>query len=101
MNLGSDKRLIQLRPSERGRSDRTTPRHRAGSRPWAFVVEGIGIVLHHHRVGVDAVALADTDDLAVEGHLIVVFPLLAEVAGSGTTAGLWIGICAGAELLRS
>jgi len=35
------------------------------------VVEGIGIVLHHHRVGVDAVALADADDLAVEGHLIV------------------------------
>src|SRR5258705_2160792 len=45
------------------------------------VVEGIGIVLHHHRVGVDAVALADADDLAVEGHLIfglghVVFSLL-------------------------
>src|SRR6266850_6021893 len=35
------------------------------------VVEGIGIVLHHHRVGVDAVGLADADDLAVEGHLIV------------------------------
>lgn len=35
------------------------------------VVEGIGIVVHHHRVGVDAVALADADDLAVEGHLIV------------------------------
>jgi hypothetical protein len=44
------------------------------------------IVLHHHRVGVDAVALADADDLGVECHLIVglghaVFPLLAEVAG--------------------
>jgi len=70
------------------------------------VVEGIGIVLHHHRVGVDAVALADADDLAVEGHLIVglghvVFPLLAEVTAAGTTAGLWIGICAGAELLRT
>ena len=45
---------------------------------------------------VDAVALADVDDLAVEGHLIVglghvVFPLLADVAGAGTTAVLWIG----------
>jgi hypothetical protein len=71
-----------------------------------LVQNGQGIVLHHHRAGVDAVALADANDLGVEGHLIVglghvVFPLLADVAGAGTTAVLWIGICAGAELLRT
>jgi hypothetical protein len=42
-----------------------------------------------------------TFSIAIVGLGHVVFPLLAEVAGAGTTAGLWIGICAGAELLRT
>jgi hypothetical protein len=41
---------------------------------------GQGIVVHHHRAGVDAVALADANDLAVEGHLIV-------------GLGMWFSLC--------
>jgi hypothetical protein len=49
---------------------------------------------------------ADANDLAVEGHLIVVLAMwfslcFADAAGAGTTAVLWIGICAGAESLRT